>query len=90
MVELRRRLAAAHRLPAQLHPVVARVLAARGIHEPEQLKLELRDLLPPASMRGIDQASACVMQAIKQQQRIVIAGDYDSLGRHLVIDLMTG
>ncbi|MGQ0529514.1 MAG: single-stranded-DNA-specific exonuclease RecJ [Panacagrimonas sp.] len=80
MLELRRRIAPAHHLPAQLHPVVARVLAARGICEPEQLKLELRHLLPPASMRGTDQASACVVRAIQRRQRIVIAGDYDCDG----------
>ena len=56
------------------------MLAARGVTQPEQLKLELRDLLPPATMLGIDQACACVVQAIRLRQRIVIAGDYDCDG----------
>lgn len=77
---LQRRQIPAHRLPAQLHPVVARVLAARGLVEPEQLNLELRGLLPPTDLLGMPAAVALIRQAILKQQRIVVAGDYDADG----------
>ncbi|MFA5938754.1 MAG: single-stranded-DNA-specific exonuclease RecJ [Sinimarinibacterium sp.] len=67
------------RLPASLHPVLRRVYAARGV-EPDQLSLELRELLPPEGLLGIDAAAARLADAIERGERIVIAGDYDADG----------
>ncbi|MGQ0618612.1 MAG: single-stranded-DNA-specific exonuclease RecJ [Panacagrimonas sp.] len=75
-----RRLLATHQLPGTLHPVAARVLAARGVIAAEELELELKHLHPPAALRGIDAAADRVIDAILQQRRIVIAGDYDADG----------
>lgn len=74
---VQRRVVPAHRLPPQVHPVVARVLAARGMVEAEQLNLELRELLPPESLLGMELAVALVLRAIAGRQRIVVAGDCD-------------
>ena len=67
-------------LPAQLHPVLRRTYAARGVTAAADLPLELRALLPPGGLRGIDAASELLMSAIQAQRRIVIAGDYDADG----------
>lgn len=67
-------------LPAELHPVLRRVYAARGIHEPGLLALDLRQLLPPSALAGIDAAAGLLAEAIERRQRIVIAGDYDADG----------
>jgi len=67
-------------LPAQLHPVLRRAYAARGVTAAADLPLELRALLPPGGLRGIDAASELLMSAIQAQRRIVIAGDYDADG----------
>lgn len=75
-----RRGTAAHALPDTLHPVVSRVLAARGVLSAADLDLELRQLQPPQSLRGIDTAADLVIDAIRRQRRIVIAGDYDCDG----------
>lgn len=69
----------ADRLPQTLHPVLRRVYAARGV-EPDHLSLELRDLLPPEGLRGIDAASARLADAIERGECIVVAGDYDADG----------
>lgn len=67
------------RLSASLHPVLRRVYAARGVADAD-LSLELRDLLPPAGLRGIDGAASRLADAIERGERIVIAGDYDADG----------
>jgi single-stranded-DNA-specific exonuclease len=65
-------------LPADLHPVLRRVYAARGVGQGQPLELKL--LLPPAGLLGIEAAAALLAEAIARQRRIVIAGDYDADG----------
>lgn len=67
-------------LPASLSPVLRRVYAARGLRDPAQLALELKHLLPPDRLLGIDAAAALLAAAIRDGKRIVIAGDYDADG----------
>jgi single-stranded-DNA-specific exonuclease len=67
------------RLPAELHPVLRRVYAARGVAAAE-LALELKNLLPPDGLLGLDRAATLLAEAIAAQQQIVIAGDYDADG----------
>lgn len=66
-------------LPAELHPVLRRVYAARGV-APAELTLELKNLLPPDGLLGLDRAAALLADAIASQRQIVIAGDYDADG----------
>ncbi len=61
-------------------PLLARLFAARGISAPEQLEHELARLLPFEGMRGIDAAAGRLAEAIRDQQRILIIGDYDADG----------
>src|SRR3569833_1035596 len=67
-------------LSADIHPVLRRIYAARGIRSDDELQQELARLQPPASLRGIDAACELLFTAIRQQRRIVIAGDYDADG----------
>jgi len=65
---------------AGLHPVLARVYAARGIAAPAQLDLSLRQLLTPADMRNLPEAACLLADAIAHGQRLLIVGDYDCDG----------
>ncbi|WP_028475461.1 single-stranded-DNA-specific exonuclease RecJ [Nevskia ramosa] len=67
-------------LPASLPMVLRRVYAARGLSDPAQLALDLKHLLPPDQLLGIGSAADLLAQAIREQKRIVIAGDYDADG----------
>jgi single-stranded-DNA-specific exonuclease len=65
---------------AGVHPLLARLFAARGIRDAEALDDSLAHLLPPSSMRGIDDASRLLADAIAREQRICIVADYDCDG----------
>lgn len=59
--------------------LLARLYAARGIADSQALKLGL-DALPKPTMLGLDEAVACLEQAIAGKQRILIIGDFDCDG----------
>ena len=68
------------RLPDHLHPVVRRVLLARGVNRPEQLNLNLRALARPDSLGGLEKATGLLADAIQNQRPMVIVGDFDADG----------
>ena len=63
-----------------LHPVLQRVYAARGIQSVEELDYRLSSLLHFQSLTGIEVAAQCLGEAVMQQQRLLIVGDFDSDG----------
>jgi single-stranded-DNA-specific exonuclease len=67
-------------LPADLHPVVRRLMLSRGITTPESLALELKQLLPPRALSNVDEAAALLADAIREDRRILVVGDFDADG----------
>ena len=65
---------------AGLSPLIARLLAARGIRHIEDAKLDIATLLPPAGLLGIDVAAAHLADAILANQHLLIVADYDCDG----------
>ncbi|MDP9500766.1 single-stranded-DNA-specific exonuclease RecJ [Bisgaard Taxon 45] len=66
--------------PVSPDPLLDRLYRARQIQHPEQLDRTLTALLHPQQLAGIDAAVALFVQAYKQQERIVIVGDFDADG----------
>jgi single-stranded-DNA-specific exonuclease len=63
-----------------IHPVLARVYAARGITHVEQLDTQLAGLIPFNTLKH-SQAAACrLADAIARHERILIVADYDADG----------
>lgn len=60
-----------------LHPLLARIYAGRNITHIRQTEYSLANLLPPDTLKGIDQAVAILHQALEKQERILIIGDFD-------------
>jgi single-stranded-DNA-specific exonuclease len=60
-----------------IHPILRRVYANRGIQSPEQLETELNRLLSYHDLQGIAVAVDYLYTALQLQQRILIVGDYD-------------
>lgn len=63
-----------------MHPVLARLYAARGAVHEQDRKVELADLLQPAGLAGIQRAAEFLADAIRAQKRLVIVADYDCDG----------
>lgn len=65
---------------AGVHPVLARVLAARGVEVPADLDTDLAHLPTFATLKGIDDAATRLADAIAQREKIVVVADYDADG----------
>lgn len=79
MVIKRRQVSAASGLE-HLHPVLQRIYYARGISHAAELNKELQALLPFDTLMGIEKACERLTQALTQQQRILVIGDFDADG----------
>jgi single-stranded-DNA-specific exonuclease len=62
---------------AGLHPVLARVLAARGIDDPGRLDTGLSTLLPADSLSHCTAAAHLLADAIAGGKRLLVIADYD-------------
>lgn len=65
---------------SDLHPVLQRVYASRGILTKQELERGLEHLLSFSSLKGIDEAVSCLYTILQAQKRILIVGDFDTDG----------
>lgn len=65
---------------AGLHPLLARLYAARGIGSPAELDTQLNQLLPPDTLTGAAAAAELLADAIAADRRLLIVADYDCDG----------
>ncbi len=63
-----------------IHPLLARIYAARGIQHAEQISTRMEDLVPPGALKGLEAAAALLAEAIVAGRRICIVADYDADG----------
>ena len=63
-----------------VHPVLARIYAARGIEEPEQLDVSWRRLIPFDRLKNAPAMAALLADAIFAEKRLLIVADYDADG----------
>ncbi len=69
-----------HGLPPDLHPVLRDVLLARGVRDADDLDLALSRLAMPDTLRGLDAAIGILADAIREDRRILVVGDFDADG----------
>ncbi len=65
---------------AGVHPLLARLYAARGVRAKDELDDGLARLLPPDTLRGAREAAQLLADAVAQDRRICIVADYDCDG----------
>ncbi|MFC0593134.1 single-stranded-DNA-specific exonuclease RecJ [Ottowia pentelensis] len=65
---------------AGIHPLLARLYAARGVQAADELDPALARLLPPADLLGAAQAATLLADAIAAGERLCIVADYDCDG----------
>jgi len=65
---------------AGVHPLLARLYAARGVRAKEELDDALARLLPPTTLHGADRAAQVLADAMERGQRLMVVADYDCDG----------
>ncbi|WP_305822055.1 single-stranded-DNA-specific exonuclease RecJ [Massilia brevitalea] len=63
-----------------VHPVLARIYAARGLLDVRELASELAALAPPGGLKHIDNAAVFLADAIGAHKNMTIVADYDCDG----------
>jgi single-stranded-DNA-specific exonuclease len=66
--------------PVGVHPVLQQVYAARGVLTPAEVEHRLARMLSPQLLSGMAQAVDLLVEAIRDDWSILIAGDYDCDG----------
>jgi len=75
-----RRTSATVELSVGLHPVLARLYAARAVQHADELDLSLERLLPPGALKHMVAAVALLEESVRAGQRILIVADFDADG----------
>lgn len=73
-----------------VHPVLQRVYAHRGISTFADLARTPDKLLPFQTLKGVDSAVHLLLNALRDQRRLVIVGDFDADGATSTATLLSG
>jgi single-stranded-DNA-specific exonuclease len=65
---------------AGIHPLLARLYAARGVQGKDELDDALARLLPPSGMKGTQEAAVLLADAIADGKKLCVVADYDCDG----------
>lgn len=77
---IKRRPQPQHTLNLNIPDILQRIYASRGVSEACQLDKQLKTLIPFNLLKGIDEACLRLELALRQQQRILVIGDFDADG----------
>jgi single-stranded-DNA-specific exonuclease len=77
---VRRQVDNATTIDGAIHPVLQRIYVARGVTTTTELEKRLEQLLPYHQLNGLAAATQHIYDAMRQQQRILILGDFDADG----------
>jgi len=65
---------------AGVHPLLARLLASRGVRQAQELDDGVARLLPPDTLLGAQAAGSLLADAIQQHLKVCVVADYDCDG----------
>ncbi len=63
-----------------VHPILAKILVARGIQKKEELENTFNHLIPPDRMLNLDKAASLLADAILYRKKMTVIADYDCDG----------
>ena len=63
-----------------LHPLLARLYAARGLQSPEELSLDLKQLLSPTELKNCISTATLLADILERKEPMLIVADYDCDG----------
>jgi single-stranded-DNA-specific exonuclease len=67
-------------LDPQMHPVLRRVYAARGVRSAQDLELSMHQLLPVGTLGGVEAAAQLLCEHRQRGGLVLIIGDFDADG----------
>ena len=67
-------------LSSKLHPVIDRIYRGRQVNHTDELENGLKGLTHYKALKGIETAATLLADAVEQNKRIVIVGDFDADG----------
>ena len=67
-------------LPQQLHPLLKRLYASRGVRGEQDLERSVKGMLPWQQLNGMDTAVQILHNAFREGLRIIVVGDFDADG----------
>jgi len=67
-------------LPNSLSPLIKQLYASRGVSSAQELELQVSNLAPVGSMKGLDTGCELLAHGITNQQKIIVIGDFDADG----------
>ena len=63
-----------------IHPLLARLYAARGLKSPEELSLDLKQLLSPTELKNCISTASLLADILERKEPMLIVADYDCDG----------
>ena len=75
---------------AGAHPLLARLLASRGVRRPDEMDDGLAQLLPPRTLLGAEAAARLLADTIAGRERLCVVADYDCDGATACAVLLRG
>ena len=73
-----------------LSPLYSRIYSGRGVRKKEEVDHLLKELEPPDSLLGLQDAVVLLARTIKDQQAITIIGDFDADGATSCVLMVLG
>ena len=65
---------------AGLHPLLARLFAARGVQSPDELSLDLKKLLSPTELKNCISTAKMLADILEKKESMLVVADYDCDG----------
>ncbi len=75
---------------SQVDEPLAKIYSARGITDQAELGRSLKELLPDSGLADIEKATQRVAQAVIENQKVIIVGDFDCDGATSTVVLLLG
>ncbi|BDX21822.1 single-stranded-DNA-specific exonuclease [Polynucleobacter sp. TUM22923] len=63
-----------------LHPLISRLFAARGVEKPEELSLDLKQLLSPVELKNCISTASLLADILERKEPMLVVADYDCDG----------
>lgn len=63
-----------------LHPLLARLYAARGLQSPDELSLDLKQLISPVELKNCISTATLLADILEKKELMLIVADYDCDG----------